>query len=103
MEFDPPLQVNWWVIAEESSEERTIIDILLDNGINWKAGFSKSNPHPAGNREGEEKLETSIKRMLAFEFIHSFFHYEGDPNYTLLNWAISGHFKERAKKTGEEA
>jgi hypothetical protein len=105
--FHPPLQVNWWVLEEESTPERVTIDLLLDNGMNWKCGFSRNSTHPGSSLAPSENggqasaldLETSIRKMLAFEFIHSFFHIKCDPNYGLLNWALSGNFRERTTMT----
>jgi hypothetical protein len=104
VKFNQPLHVSWLLLPEhEQSDQppdpavtgKARVHVEISPGIQWECQFACGNQHPAArlintNREG---IEASIKRMLAFEFAHAFLHYEGDPNYGLLHWAIAGNFK----------
>lgn len=100
--FNPPVKVVWWTVPEESDRENLVVEVGLENSMSWVTRFSPEARHPAARLELHPsgsvtpvEVESSVKRMLAFEFVHSFFHPEIDPNYGLLNWALYGNFRER--------
>lgn len=103
IEFHTPLQVNWWSVPEESTPEQIRVDILLDIGMSWLTSFSRNPTTTPYDQQPKgpftpESLEVEVKRMLTFEFIHSFFHPDCDPNYTMLNWALYGIFRDKVNK-----
>jgi hypothetical protein len=42
-----------------------------------------------------KRLKEKIYREVIFDLGHSFFHYEGDPNYTHYHWTLVGWLKHR--------
>ena len=73
------------------------VDVTLNNGMNYTIRFfdEKWYQYPKLSLSAtKEELEENLKKAICFEFIHSFFHPNCDPNYGLLNWAIYGNFKD---------
>jgi len=94
--FRRSFRVIWDVIPEETTDSTIVVDILFPNGMPVRQHFSLHNSHPASHLSSYTRraLADAIRKFLNFEFMHSFFHPHEDPNYTLLNWAIYGNFKD---------
>jgi hypothetical protein len=49
-----------------------------------------------GNNPEADPLKT-IMATIKFDLMHAFFHYQGDPNYTHLHWALYGNLEDRVE------
>lgn len=99
--FHNPVTVQWSLredphgnTPDPAKTGKAPLHIEVDN-IPFQRTLEIGAAHPAGCLENpsREGIERSILRMLAFEFAHAFNHYQGDPNYGLLHWALYGMFR----------
>jgi len=102
--FNEPLIVEWDLVVEESDANRVLVEASFPNGMRYPLVFSRTSPMPMGRFDelSVAGLEQAIRRALCFDFMHSFFHPNEDPNYTLENWAIFGNFKDLVCATEDD-
>ena len=94
--FDPPLRVEWSIWKEKDA---SIAYVDYDFGLEFKINLDAQRKSAWGyngvNKEStNEEIVTSIIR---FDLFHAFTHYQGDPNYSHLHWALYGNLKDRCK------
>jgi hypothetical protein len=85
--FNPPLEVKYWILSEKDKSA----DIWFDFGLQIDLRYD--NYITSEYKTVVEK----IKKMIEFELFHAFMHYNGDPNYTVIHWALFGNLFYRVK------
>jgi len=100
--FDKPLKIDWWEM--ERDENSITVEIWLNDGINWAEKFSLDAVIPFSKIDSFEfeDVENTVKKSVHYDFDHAFFHYQGDPNYGLIHWAIYGNFKDQVEAVDSE-
>ncbi len=97
--FNPPMRVDFSVWEEPGAKiDYVTYDFGMDFKINldaqrrswWSYGLDwKKDP----------SNEEIINAIVRFDLFHAFTHYQGDPNYSHLHWALYGNLKDRCKVT----
>ncbi len=95
--FKKPLKISWWEM--DCDENGIVVEIFLNDGINWAERFSLDAWIPFSKIESFdfEDVQKTVEKSVHFDFDHAFFHYQGDPNYGLTHWAIYGNFKDEVE------
>lgn len=89
--FKEPLLIEIWI-----SEDESTATIIYDFGMEHEVSVKKENNLLWKYIENPdaEPIKTAIA-TIKFDLMHAFFHYNADPNYGPLHWALVGHLDER--------
>jgi hypothetical protein len=88
-------------LGEFTCKEPIYIDVYYVNRITgavyftWDFGMDSSISLRSFTCRFLKGLKKKIYREITFDLGHAFFHYEGDPNYTIYHWALKGWLKDR--------
>jgi hypothetical protein len=85
--FNPPLEISYFYDPEKDY----IANIDFDFGLNVDIGYNSFIT------DEYKTIEEKILKTIEFELFHAFMHYNGDPNYSTLNWALFGNLAFRVK------
>ncbi len=94
--FDPPQLISYTVWKENGA---LIAYISFAFGMEYSINLDnqrKSSWHYSGINE-KSTNEEIINSILKYDLFHAFTHYQGDPNYSHLHWAIYGNLKNQVK------
>ena len=90
-----PLVVKFFIVV------KNVAHIEYDFGMTDEVNLSiKENYFIKSGYRGLSKESTAkeiITAMICYDIGHAFFHYELDPNYTKLHWALKGWLKDRVE------
>jgi hypothetical protein len=95
LEFTPPLVVEYYVAAND-----TLVHVSYDFGMGC---YVPTNPEKnfllrkLGKMKETSNVAQAIFRTVCFDLFHAFCHFQGDPNYSCLHWALYGNLKDRTK------
>ena len=104
--FNPPVVVKWSMYGTFDYENplREYNEYVKTVFVDYDFGLSdKFKPYSsikcgwayAGITE-QTPIEEIVKAFVEYDLCHAFFHYEGDPNYSHLHWALRGWLENRA-------
>lgn len=90
--FNPPLIINGFI--EQGGNEALY---WYDFGMECKVSVDPEFNFLTNYRENKNKdpIQT-VLNTIKFDLVHAFNHYNGDPNYGSLHWALFGNLKDRA-------
>jgi hypothetical protein len=98
LEFNPPLNIDWSFYPNSMPGGR---ECFVDYDFGLTDRFRPYASIAMGWSYDDITMKTPIsevvKAFVKYELFHAFFHYQGDPNYSHLHWALSGHLKDRVK------
>jgi len=88
-----PLKIEVFLGDEEDPSALAVYDFGMEDRIAVTKDKNCLYDYAGGNAECDpiKTVFSSIK----FDLMHAFFHYQGDPNYSHLHWALYGNLKER--------
>ncbi len=96
--FDPPLRVDWSVFRDSShpAGDITTAYVTFDFGMTYEILpiFTKNNGWGYNGVNKDSTIEEVIVSVIRYDLFHAFTHYQGDPNYTHLHWALYGNLKD---------
>lgn len=99
--FDPPLKVSWSIYENKSHPlgPVTIAYIIFDFGLEYEINpvSTKNNGWGYQGINPNSTNDMVIKSVIIYDLFHAFTHFQGDPNYTHLHWALYGNLKDRIK------
>lgn len=93
--FKTPLVLEVYFPTDE--EEAPMALAIYDFGMEQRIPLDKVRNFVfdyAGNNAENDPLKT-VFSTVKFDLMHAFFHYNGDPNYGYLHWALYGNLKDR--------
>lgn len=99
-----PLKLDISVSVNIKTNISETANACFDFGLDYKIPLLKENNFLydyAGLNDGLDPMKT-VFAVIKFDLMHAFFHYDGDPNYTHLHWALRGMLKDRAFVTEHE-
>lgn len=98
IEFSTPLEVWWCLYQNPTTGHRTA---YVDYDFGLSDTFCPYQSIIKGwrydNITTETQPEEIIRAFVKYDLFHAFFHYNQDPNYTHLHWALYGNLKDRVK------
>lgn len=96
LEFNPPLVIEYFIDPKIAP----LINISYDFGMDH---FVQTDPEKnfllrkIGSQKATANVAQAIFRTVCFDLFHAFCHFQGDPNYSCLHWALYGNLKDRTK------
>jgi hypothetical protein len=90
IKFDPPLKVEIYKVTKQLHKEYA--EVIFDFGLRVDIGYEN---WIASKVDGDWTDKT--KKTIEFELFHSFYHFNQDPNYNTLNWALFGNLAHRVE------
>jgi hypothetical protein len=101
LRFDPPLRVDWSVYCDKShpAGDVTTAYITFDFGLEYQINpiSTKNSGWGYHGINEDSSIEEVTVSVIRYDLFHAFCHYQGDPNYTHLHWALYGNLKDRCK------
>jgi len=91
IKFDTPLKIE----AYQSEKDENLFYVDFDFGLSIE--MSVRNFRMKGLPNNDEERISRLKAYIEFEIIHSYFHINMDPNYSILNWALFGNLAYRVE------
>jgi hypothetical protein len=76
-------------IAHCSYDFGMTVKIPIEKEKNYHYNYTGDNPE-------SDPFKTAFS-SIKFDLMHAFNHYNGDPNYTEVHWALFGNLKDRVK------
>lgn len=96
LKFNPHLRVDWSVWREKDEQ---IAYVTYDFGLDFKINLDAQRKSwwGYGCLNKESTNAEIVDAIIRFDLFHAFFHYQGDPNYSHLHWALYGNLKDRCE------
>jgi hypothetical protein len=92
--FKAPLKIDVFFGPDDDGNEEALA--VYDFGMSQRIALSKEHNflyNYAGSNEDVEPIKT-VFATIKFDLMHAFFHYDGDPNYGHLHWALRGNLED---------
>lgn len=98
LKFNPELKIDYYIYQRVNQKgTRRVAIVCFDFGMensyamdverNWLLqGYLNVN---------KEDLEDCVRVNCIFDLFHAFTHYQQDPNYSHVHWALYGNLKDR--------
>ena len=102
--FKNPLKLDISVAVNVKTNLGETANVCFDFGMDYRIPLRKENNFLydyAGINDELDPMKT-VFATIKFDLMHTFFHYEGDPNYGHLHWALRGMLKDRVVATEHE-
>jgi len=93
--FKTPLKVEVLFGPDEDGNDEALA--IYDYGMEHHIPLTKERNflyNYAGKNDPIDHAKT-VFATIKFDLMHAFFHYEGDPNYGHLHWALRGNLEDR--------
>lgn len=93
--FKRPLKVEVLFSSEEG--EKDFAHITYDFGMTDKIPLRKDENflYNYGNTNEDADPIQTVLNTIKFDLMHAFFHYNEDPNYMQIHWALEGQLRDR--------
>lgn len=93
---DKPLVIEVYGAEDTDDDDAALItyDFGMEQRISTKVENNFLHNYTGDNPEGSP-IKT-IFATIKFDLMHAFFHFNQDPNYDAIHWALVGHLSERA-------
>ena len=90
-----PIKIEW-----SYYEDSQTAHVTYDFGMEYPISMNPEkncliSPSDHSYVHSDSTIENKIKAVVKFDLFHAFFHYQGDPNYSHLHWALYGNLKNR--------
>jgi len=88
-----PVKIKWTIWPDKNDPTNEIAWIDFDFGMTYRVSIIPEHNFLLHNYNGDQGLATYEERVrttVLFDVMHAFTHYDQDPNYGHLHWAIRG-------------